>query len=373
LTTEYPPVVYGGLGTSIGGLVRASVEAGIDVAVLVVGAGEMGGYGVTGAPGSLSSGASSRVGVHAIGWEDAPAYALTLARAWAPDIVHLHVFWLWEIARDLCERTGVPLAYTVHSLDLAEYEIGQGPPECLRQWAVQEAVIAHAAVVLAPSCSERDLVSRYCPRAIDRISVASHGIEELPPSRLRGSAWSTILFSGRFVDRKGIRDLFEAMPVVLRAVAEARFVLVGGQSGTTAESASHWLPEELKPFRDRIAFTGWLAHDELDEVYAESEILAFPSWYEPFGMVILEAMRQGLAIAAADVGGPHEILDHGRTALLFPPHDVDALAVTLIRLARDPELRARLGAAAREDVREKWLWPARIESYRSAYARATGV
>jgi glycosyltransferase involved in cell wall biosynthesis len=131
-----------------------------------------------------------------------------------------------------------------------------------------------------------------------------------------------------------------------------------------------WSTEALHPYRSRVSFTGWLSHDEMASYYASSDVLVVPSWYEPFGMVILEGMTHGLAIAAAAVGGPAEILEHERTGLLFPPHDIEALAAALIRLATDSGLRQRLGRSASEDVRRHWTWSERINGYQNAYERA---
>src|SRR5438552_2482130 len=77
------------------------------------------------------------------------------------------------------------------------------------------------------------------------------------------------------------------------------------------------------------------------------------SWYEPFGMVALEGMVHGMAIAATRVGGLAEILEHEQTGLLFPPQDVPALTAGILRLVNDSHLRRRLGRAASEDVRHR--------------------
>ena len=76
------------------------------------------------------------------------------------------------------------------------------------------------------------------------------------------------------------------------------------------------LPLRLYPHREQITFTGWLTPPEMAKRYRAADILVVPSWYEPFGMVILEGMLHGLAVAASAVGGPAEILDHGRTGVL---------------------------------------------------------
>ena len=89
-------------------------------------------------------------------------------------------------------------------------------------------------------------------------------------------------------------------------------------------------------------------------------------------MVVLEGMLHGLPVVAAEVGGPADILDHGRTGLLFPPRDVTALAVALRQLAGDPKQRCQMGLAAAHEVRRRWLWeqliPDMVDVYRELQA-----
>lgn len=381
LTTEFPPTIFGGLGTAVGGLARASAKAGVQVRVLLIGS-ALSGYEIPtpGGPDQRSSGgpevpADPEVTLFSASCPDAVTSAHALCRLWRPDVVHLHVFWLWDIARQLCEQAGLPLLYTVHSLDVAEYQLGNGPSECLDQWQVQQAVLAFADVIHAPSASEAELVAHHCPTLANRIGVAGHGIDNASSRSNRqqqpAGGEVTVLFVGRFVDRKGIRELLAAIPSVLQRAPKAQFVLSGGHRGVSGpEMQTHWLPAELASCRDRIRFTGWLSPEETADWYARADILAIPSWYEPFGMVVLEGMLHGIAIAAADVGGPGEILEHERTALLFTPRDVDALAEAVTRLAIEPGLRHRLGAAAAQDVRHNWLWPSAIAKLHALYARA---
>jgi len=97
-----------------------------------------------------------------------------------------------------------------------------------------------------------------------------------------------------------------------------------------------------------------------------------PSRYEPFGMVVLEGMLYGLPIVASDLGGPAEILESGRTGLLVPACDAEALAAALLRLVESAGLRHRLGRAAWREVRAKWLWPRRVAEMRAVYRELAG-
>jgi glycosyltransferase involved in cell wall biosynthesis len=139
-----------------------------------------------------------------------------------------------------------------------------------------------------------------------------------------------------------------------RADMTVGVLLVGG-FGSAPEMERAWLAGPLLPYRDKIQFKGWLPPADVMRCYARADVLVVPSWYEPFGMVVLEGMLYGLAIAAAAVGGPAEILQMDVTGLLFAPRDVGALTETLVRLVRDAGLRRALGAAAAAEVRRQWL------------------
>jgi glycosyltransferase involved in cell wall biosynthesis len=287
-----------------------------------------------------------------------------LVTRWRPHVLHLHSFWLWHIAKGLRANLGVPLVYTVHSLDRAEYELGQGPPECMGQWPHQEAVIYGADRVIC-------LLQRYCPGVDARIRVVGNGIENARASwsaKSRNPDRPTVLFVGRFVERKGIRELIEAIALVHSTAPHVTFVLAGGHRDSTAEQMESWLlPTRLHAHRSHIRFTGWLTPEQLTQCYREADILIVPSWYEPFGMVILEGMVHGLAIAASAVGGPAEIIDDGRTGLLFPPCDATALAGAILRLVNDQVCRRRIARAAATEVRKTWLWSRVVDKMRSVY------
>ena len=386
LTTEFPPVIYGGLGTALGGLAFASARAGMTIGVLL--AGEMGWAGYAGEDSDLAEQSGGEDRVQAVTQRGGvtifhvPSYlpieaGVRLVRMWKPDVVHLHVYWLWPAARAIQERTGVPLVYHVHSLDRAEYEIGHGPSECVTQWFVQEEVIASADRVIALSLSESELLSDYCPRVQGKVRIVGNGIDDNTTARAavgreRKTDSPLVLYTGRFVDRKGVRELIAAIPRVLDQAPTTRFVLAGGHRGCSGADMEYWwLPTELKRYRDAIHFTGWLTPAQLVQWYLAADVLAVPSWYEPFGMVILEGMLYGLPIVATTVGGPSEILEHGRTGILCQAKDTSSLGDAILKLVMDVRLCRRIGIAAAAEVRDRWLWPHVVRKMRGVYREAT--
>jgi glycogen(starch) synthase len=388
LTTEFPPVIYGGLGTAVGGWATASAQAGMTVGVLLV-EGELAiddpagsRYGAVGAclpagGGGRASAAHRGIRFFRTSLAASADAGVQVARRWRPDIIHLHTAMVWHVAEAIRRHTSIPLVYHVHSVDKAEYEIGHEPQPWLAHSAAQEKAIASADRIIALSRDERDLLAAYYPAARNRIRIVGNGIDEpdadgRPPARPRCPRQPLVLYSGRLVERKGIRELLAAIPTVLDAAPSTSFALAGGPPNVPpAELAADWLPPELTPHRDRIHFTGWLSASQLARWYRSADVLVVPSRYEPFGMVILEGMIHGLPIIASNVGGPAEILDHGRTGLLFPPRDVAALAEQLIAILRDRELRQRIGRAGAAEARRSWTWPNLVATMRQVYTELT--
>jgi glycosyltransferase involved in cell wall biosynthesis len=170
--------------------------------------------------------------------------------------------------------------------------------------------------------------------------VVHYGIEaRAEPPPLPGAPRLAIV--GRLIPIKG-------HDVLLRAVARARERL----PGLTLEIAGDGeLEAELRAtatrlgLDDAVTFLGRVA--PVDPVLERAEVVVVPSFGEGFGMVALEAMERGRPVIASDVGGLPEIVDEGRTGMLVPPGDVEALARAIAELADDPARAAAMGEAGR--------------------------
>jgi glycogen(starch) synthase len=386
ITTEFPPVVFGGLGTAVGGLVHASASSGLTVAVLLIG-GVLGvsdaGYGRPAVAARRPETQSGIVGPNGITFFQISPFdpveaALRVVEEWRPDVIHLHTAWVWPFAAAILDRTRLPMVYTVHSVDRAEYEIGQELGHILEHTIEQEIAIGQATRMIALTENEADLLRHYYPGSDGRIRIVGNGIDESESARRRSQRTTAtdaplVLYSGRLVERKGIRDLVAAIPYVLEHAPHTRFVFAGGPPPLTGdEVARQWLSDECQWHRDRIHFTGWLSATELAGWYEAADIQVVPSRYEPFGMVVLEGMLYGLPIIAAAVGGPLEILEHGKTGVLFPAGDAGALGEAILHLVQRADLRRQFGTAAAGEVRGRWLWPRLVSKMEAVYREAVG-
>src|SRR4051794_28234346 len=166
LTTEFPPIIYGGLGTAVGGLVNASARTDMTVAVLLVGGtlvvdGRVSwSYGRPvdgigeGGPRCVNTVAHD-VEFFQVPWHAPEKEAVAIARNWKPDIIHLHTHWIWPAARAIQEEIRARLIYTVHSVDRAEYELGEEGPNLLDRCDDQAAALTAADRVVTLTRHER--------------------------------------------------------------------------------------------------------------------------------------------------------------------------------------------------------------------------
>ena len=147
---------------------------------------------------------------------------------------------------------------------------------------------------------------------------------------------------------KDHRTLLQALPKVLAAWPDLTVLVVG--EGSLREPLAS-TARELGIDRN-VVFAG-IRLDAV-ELIAASDVFCHPALYEGFGLAVAEAMALGIPVVASAVTGLVELIDDGRTGLLVPPEDPDALAEALIELVRDPERRRRLGEQAREASRHRF-------------------
>jgi len=165
----------------------------------------------------------------------------------------------------------------------------------------------------------------------------------------------------RLEPEKGHRVLIEAMPAILRAAPDTRLAVVG--EGSEAESLA--ARADSLGVADRVLFTG--RRDDVAALTADLTLAVLPSSREAQGISILEAMARRKPVVATAVGGIPEVVADGVSGLLVPPEDPSALAHALIRLARSPSLRQRLGDAGYEIVAERFSIDAQVHRIQELY------
>jgi len=165
----------------------------------------------------------------------------------------------------------------------------------------------------------------------------------------------TVLYVGRLEPRKGVLDLAAAAALVRKKNPGLRFRFVGRDmpSGRAKDSCA----EQIRKITRRDAGVEILAPqtaERVQQLYGKSDICCFPSHWESFGLVLLEAMAAGRAVIASQGSGMAEIIEDRKTGLLVEPHSPQKLAEAIHLLAANPDLRLRLGEAARASVLERY-------------------
>jgi glycosyltransferase involved in cell wall biosynthesis len=158
-----------------------------------------------------------------------------------------------------------------------------------------------------------------------------------------------ILFIGRLERRKGVDILFEALPAILSGDPTARIVIAGTDSEGWERQIVKALPRAMT---SRIYFLGNVSDAVRDKLLAHAHCLVFPSRYESFGLVPLEAFVHGVPVVASRSGAIPEVVLDGQCGLLFVQDDSAALASAVIRILGDDALHQRLSEGAIRRVRE---------------------
>ncbi|MGV0642840.1 glycosyltransferase [Mycolicibacterium sp. XJ879] len=290
-------------------------------------------------------------------------FARFLDAEWAadrPDIAHAH-FWMSGIATQLAARhLNLPAVQTFHALGVVKrrYQGAQdtSPTDRLRL----EATVARTATWVAATCTDEVFELMRLGRSRSRISVVPCGVNldmfsPEGPTAPR-SSHRRIVSVGRFVPRKGFDVVVRALPYI----RDTELVLVGGPDlarlGSDPEVCRlRALAEELG-VADRVRFYGSVAREDMPAILRSADVVACTPWYEPFGIVPLEAMACGVPVIASAVGGMLDTVVHDVTGRLVRPRRPDKVAEAVNHLLRDDFMRQSLGAAGRDRAQARYSW-----------------
>ncbi len=290
--------------------------------------------------------------------------ALVLAAELPRDIRRLHAHFLHtpaSVARYAAAMLGLSWSVSAHAKDVWTL-----PP-----WEAR-VKLAEAAWAVTCSAAARAHLLRFVPQPA-AVSLVRHGIDLTrfppPPARDHGRDGrdpenpAILLSVGRAVAKKGYEDLLSALALLPNDLAW-RFVHIGG--GPLARKLVR-LSRRLG-LEPRIEWRGAQSQPGVLAAYREADLFALAPKVAPDGdrdglpNVLIEAQSQGLACVATAVSATPEAILDGVTGLLAPPGDLGALARAIESLVRDPERRARLGAAGAARVRSAFDATAAIES-----------
>lgn len=345
-TRDLPPATKGGLSTAVHALALAQAAAGRRVAVLSFDAWRPRARATanpSAPPVPVDQGPLHvlRVSTPA----DLPA-AEAFARAVAPARLHVHDALLWPVAAAVRADLGAPAALTLHVLHAAQ-NAARGLTVPTLGLAAEDAAVAAADLLVAPSRAVADLVAARAPTAAARLHVVPLGLPQRPALPALDRAGGPVVFAGRFDAIKGLPELFTAVVSLLTRHPGAHAVLAGGLPDNPRADRRwrrRWLAEAPAHVASRVALPGWLDAPAVAELHRRASVVLVPSRFETFGLAALEAMSEAAPIVAFDVGGLRELL--AGAARVVPAGDVPGLVAAASELMTDAPAAAALGARA---------------------------
>jgi glycosyltransferase involved in cell wall biosynthesis len=265
----------------------------------------------------------------------------------APDILHLATpDFMGHQAQKLGQRMGWPTVASYHTrydtyLKYYHLDVLHGWAKRLERDfydACQEVFVPSTSMVEALRADGVTTTLRLWPRGVDT--------QRFDPSKRSGD-WRArrgladdelaIAFVSRLVKEKRLDDFVAVVGRLKAHGIKCRALIVG--DGPERQSLMQHLPDGI--------FEGFVVGEDLAIAYASADMFVFPSDTETFGSVTLEAMASGLPAICADATGSRSLVVSGRTGFLAPVGDSEAMAKAALSIARDPELRRRMSAAAR--------------------------
>lgn len=161
-----------------------------------------------------------------------------------------------------------------------------------------------------------------------------------------------ILYVGRLVYEKGIQNLISAMPKILNGYHDSKLI-IAGKGGMLDELKAQ---ANSMGLGDKVYFTGYLNAKQVQKMYKCADVAVFPSTYEPFGIVALEAMLAGVPTVVSDVGGLNEIIEHGVNGMKSYAGNSNSIADSVLSLLYDHKLCANISKNAKNKVKEQFNW-----------------
>ncbi len=374
LSWEYPPHTVGGLGKHVMELVPALAAEGIETHVITPRL--RGGLAYEVVPGSdttapiyvyrvdpadpgdfFSAALQNNILMHEKAYE-------VIEESGPFDLVHVHDWLVAFAGEQLKQHFKLPVLATIHATERGRGR-GHLPGELPRAINNVEWWLTYEAWrVICCSQYMSSEVREYFETPADKVDIVPNGINTIHFDKLDGLDLSEfranyaapdekiIFYVGRVVEEKGVRTIIESASTILAGYPKAKFVIAG--SGPQLQEFRDLTAS--RGLSDRFYFTGFVPDDDRDRLYKVADVAVFPSLYEPFGIVALEAMAARVPVVVAETGGLTEVVTNHQTGLLVFPNNPNSLAWGVIHTLHNEEWAKARAENAYRMVREVYNW-----------------
>ena len=291
------------------------------------------------------------------------------------DVIHAHDWLVTYAAKSLKNAYDIPIVATIHATEAGR---NSGIHDDTQRYIndTEWLLTYEATEVIVNSNFMKNDLQRLFGLPYDKINVIPNGINlnnftgiERDYDFRRQYAMDNekiILYVGRLVYEKGIQHLIAAMPKILSNYHDAKLV-IAGKGGMIddlkAETSSLGLD-------NKVYFTGYMDSKKVQKMYKCADVAVFPSTYEPFGIVALEAMLAGVPTVVSDVGGLDEIVTHGVDGMKSYAGNPNSIADSVTALLYDHQLTTNISKKARQKVKEQFNWEKIAQDTHFTYEKA---
>ena len=277
------------------------------------------------------------------------------------DVIHAHDWLVANAAKALKNSYNIPLVSTIHAT-----ESGRNSgihDETQRYINDTEWLLTYeSSEVIVNSNYMKGHVQGLFGLPFDKINVVPNGINlnnftgiDRDYDFRRQYAMDNekiILYVGRLVYEKGVQHLISAMPKILANYHDAKLI-IAGKGGMLDELKAQAFNMGLS---NKVYFTGYLNAKQVQKMYKCADVAVFPSTYEPFGIVALEAMLAGVPTVVSDVGGLNEIVEHRIDGMKSYAGNSNSIADSVLTLLYDAGLASNIAKRAKLKVKEEFNW-----------------
>ncbi len=381
LTWEYPPRVVGGIARVVYDLSRTLLKDGHDVTVVTYKDGDMPyfeddkGVKVYRVDNYMINPNNFIDWIMQLNFNLVAKANEIIAEQGNFDVIHAHDWLVAYAAKTLKNSYNIPIVATIHAT-----EAGRNSgihDETQRYINDTEWMLTYeASEVIVNSNYMKNELQRLFGLPYEKINVVPNGVNlnlfngiERDYNFRRRYAMDNekiILFMGRLVYEKGVQHLISAMPKILNGYHDSKLIICG-KGGMLDELKAQ---VNSMGIGNKVYFAGYMNGKDVQRMYKAADIAVFPSTYEPFGIVALEAMLSENPIVVSDVGGLNEIVQHRENGMKSYAGNPNSIADSILELLYDHKLCADITKKAKNKVRNEYNWSKIAQDTHFTYQKA---
>lgn len=367
LSWEYPPRVVGGISRVVHDLSHKLVKDGQDVTVVTYRDGDVpyfeddDGVKVHRVDNFMISPNNFIDWVMQLNFNMVAKAGEIISKEGKFDVIHAHDWLAAYAAKTLKTSFDIPMVCTIHATEAGR---NSGIRTDMQKYIndTEWLLTYEASEVIVNSNYMKSEIQRLFGLPFEKINVVPNGVNLNNFNnvyrdydfrrRFAMDNEKIILFMGRLVYEKGIQHLIAAMPKILDHYHDTKLV-IAGKGGMLDELKAE---AEHLGISQKVYFAGYLNSKDVQKMYRCADVSVFPSTYEPFGIVALEAMLAGVPVVVSDIGGLNEIVEHGVTGMKSYAGNPNSLADSILTLLFDHKLCDQVVKNAKAKVKTEYNW-----------------